>query len=334
MELIERYLQAVKFWLPEAQKEDIAAELSEELDAQIAEREVALGRPVDEAELEVILKKMGRPVVVANRYLPAGYLIGPALFPVYGFVLKVALAATMGPLILTWMGLAMFAGDRVGSFWARLHLGPLWGSLWTAAFATFAAVTIIFAVLERAGGSKLLDNWSPCKLPAVRHPNLIPRSSAVFELAINLGMLVFWAVSLRTGIVTFIPGLTITFNPVWMWFYWGFLLSATGTTALAAVGVWRPYWTTARAWVRLAVDAFGSAMFVWLMRANVVAGFDYTGATAQKSLEIAQAINMWSMKLSGWGFILGVMVVLGNAYRIWQLRRRQGVVGNPAALGV
>lgn len=327
MELIERYLQAVKFWLPEAQKEDIAAELSEEIDAQIAEREVAQGHPVDDADVEAILKKLGRPVVVANRYLPAGHLIGPAFFPVYRFVLKVALAATMGPLVLTWIGLAMFRGDQ-------LHLGALWGSLWTAAFSTAAIVTMVFAVLERVGGSKLMDDWSPRKLPPVRHPNLIPRGSAMFELAINLGMLVFWAANLRTGTITFIPGLTITLNPVWSWFYWGFLLSATATTTLAAVGVWRPYWTPARAWARLAVDAFGSAMFVWLMRASVVASFGYAGATAPRSLEIAQAINMWSMRLSPWGLMLGLVVVLGNAYRIWRLRRRQGRVAHPAPLGV
>ena len=39
MELIERYLQAVQFWLPKEQKADIIAELSEDLHAQIEERE-------------------------------------------------------------------------------------------------------------------------------------------------------------------------------------------------------------------------------------------------------------------------------------------------------
>jgi hypothetical protein len=31
MQLLERYLQAVKFWLPKEQKEDIIAELSEDI---------------------------------------------------------------------------------------------------------------------------------------------------------------------------------------------------------------------------------------------------------------------------------------------------------------
>jgi hypothetical protein len=37
MELIDRYLQAVKFWLPKQQKLDIIAELSEDIYAQIEE---------------------------------------------------------------------------------------------------------------------------------------------------------------------------------------------------------------------------------------------------------------------------------------------------------
>ena len=44
MDLIERYLQAVQFWLPKEQKDDIIAELSEDLHAQIEESESALGR--------------------------------------------------------------------------------------------------------------------------------------------------------------------------------------------------------------------------------------------------------------------------------------------------
>ena len=36
-ELLERYLQAVRFWLPKAQQEDILAELSEDLRSQIEE---------------------------------------------------------------------------------------------------------------------------------------------------------------------------------------------------------------------------------------------------------------------------------------------------------
>mgnify|MGYP001334056207 CR=1 FL=1 len=54
MELIERYLQAVEFWLPKAQRQDIIAELSEDIRAQVEERESELGRSLNEQEAEAL----------------------------------------------------------------------------------------------------------------------------------------------------------------------------------------------------------------------------------------------------------------------------------------
>ncbi|HEY6181159.1 MAG TPA: hypothetical protein VIW67_02875 [Terriglobales bacterium] len=59
MELIERYLQAVKFWLPKEQKQDILAELSEDINSQVEEKESELGRSLNQAEVEAILSSAG-----------------------------------------------------------------------------------------------------------------------------------------------------------------------------------------------------------------------------------------------------------------------------------
>lgn len=59
MELIDRYLQAVGFWLPRKQRQDILAELAEDLQSQIEEKEAGLNRKLSEAELESLLKEPG-----------------------------------------------------------------------------------------------------------------------------------------------------------------------------------------------------------------------------------------------------------------------------------
>jgi hypothetical protein len=64
MDLINRYLQAVKFWLPKNQKQDIIAELAEDLRSQIEDREAELGRQLNESEVAELLKQ--RPGVVSN----------------------------------------------------------------------------------------------------------------------------------------------------------------------------------------------------------------------------------------------------------------------------
>src|ERR1035438_9713626 len=105
MEMIERYLQAVGFWLPKQQKDDIIAELSADIYAQVEEQESGLGRKLKDAEIETILKQRGRPVFVANRFLPQEHLIGPLLFPVYRFVIKVIALCYLVPWVLAWIGM-------------------------------------------------------------------------------------------------------------------------------------------------------------------------------------------------------------------------------------
>ena len=67
MELLDRYLQAVRFWLPKAQQEDLLAEFGEDLRSQIEDKETELGRPLDKGEMSAILKRCGSPMMVASR---------------------------------------------------------------------------------------------------------------------------------------------------------------------------------------------------------------------------------------------------------------------------
>src|ERR1700674_3429378 len=151
MQLLERYLQAVKFWLPKEQKEDIIAELSEDIRSQIDEKEAELSRKLNEPELESILKQRGRPILVANRFLPQEHLIGPVLFPIYRFVLQIVMLCYLAPWALTWLRLMIYKpGYRAeqSDHW-MVALGSAWGALWTTAFIAVGTVTIVFAILER-----------------------------------------------------------------------------------------------------------------------------------------------------------------------------------------
>jgi hypothetical protein len=83
-ELVDRYLQAVRFWLPKSHRqEDLIDELGEDLRSQIDEKESELGHQLDEAEMSAMLKRCGSPMMVAGRLGPQRHLIGPGLFPIY-----------------------------------------------------------------------------------------------------------------------------------------------------------------------------------------------------------------------------------------------------------
>src|SRR5882724_10465592 len=145
MELLERYLQAVRTYLPLSQQEDILKELRENLRGQIEDRESALGRPLNEDELPEILKKHGHPLLVATRYRQSRHLIGSTLFPFYWLVMKIILA-------IVGFGYAVSVLALIAQGKPFEVLGVLLGYV-AAVLPTFALVTIIFAVLD-IGNSK------------------------------------------------------------------------------------------------------------------------------------------------------------------------------------
>ncbi|MGC1646345.1 MAG: hypothetical protein WA741_10990 [Candidatus Sulfotelmatobacter sp.] len=167
-ELIERYLQAVAFWLSKGQQQDIIAELSEDLHSQIEEKETEFGRSLNDTEIEAVLKQRGRPVLVANRYLPQWNLIGPVLFPIYWFVIKVVALCYLVPWVLVWIGMMSFSSsyraEHTSAGWFGA-IGSAWSAWWFTAVVALGTVTLVFAVLEQVQAkSRLLENWNPRKL--------------------------------------------------------------------------------------------------------------------------------------------------------------------------
>ncbi len=320
MELIERYLQAVKFWLPRRQKDDIIAELSADIYAQIEERETQLGRKLTETEVEALLKQRGHPLLVANRFHPQGYLIGPVLFPVYTFVLKIVALGYLVPWVLVWIGLMTFSpayrAEQTHASWFAA-IGSMWGSWWTTAFAAIGTVTLVFAILERVQAStRLFEDWSPRKLPAVRNPNLIPRSASSIELAVNLIFIAWWAAYAHSPEVQIGSVLHLSLQPQWIWFFWGYLLLALLNAALAGMNLMHPVWSVPRATYRLLTDSAGAVLFCALMKAHILAGIAMARVPAQQGLAIAHVIDDWMDRLFPAAIVVGCVVVATGVYRV------------------
>ena len=152
--LVDRYLSAVKEQLPRAQQDDVIAELTENLRAQIEDEEETLGRPLAEDEEAAILKRFGNPMVVAARYRGDSrsvsfgrQLIGPELFPTYLKVLTVNVVIT-----LIVIAAVLLVGG--GTVWSSMY-----GGLVPIAIQ-FAIVTGIFIYADRRF-SRDPDAWDP-----------------------------------------------------------------------------------------------------------------------------------------------------------------------------
>jgi len=266
-ELLDRYLQAVRFWLPKAQQEDISAELAEDLHSQIEEKEGELGRSLDEEEMSAILKRCRSPIVVASRYRPQTQLIGPVLFPIYEFVLKVTLLWVLIPLFVVIVGPAVIlpAANRMGAFLQILS------TLFTALIASTVAITIVFAVLERtASKCNMLDKWDVRSLPAVpkQSKQQPSRTHSIFELI--FGVIGFAWLLLVPHYPFLLLGPAANFivpGTLWQTYYLPMVVLSFAGILHQAVSLARPQWTWLPPTARLVVTILTLALAQSMIRA-------------------------------------------------------------------
>lgn len=324
MELLERYLQEIRFWLPKAHQDDIAAELLEDLKSQVNEEENKLGRKLNEAELSEILKKRGRPILVASRYWPQQSLIGPLLFPAYRTVLTIAMLCYPVPWLLVWIGFVSFDPRyRLGHAIAKEGVALFF----LASFVAFAVITIIFALLERFHArSRFLDEWDPRSLPPVRDPIRIPRSNSVFELAGNLVFILWWVTATWLQMTFSFGGVRIILDSSLRAILLVFLSIAIAKIVLAIANLFNPYWTWIRGSLRLILNIATAAAFCWLVRTHIFAGISMPDLSAARAADMTYVINTYVSRSFPFVVIACVLIVaysdVGRLLRLRAARTR------------
>jgi hypothetical protein len=265
MDLLDRYLHAVKFFLPQKHQDDIVRELSENLISQIEDRQDELGRPLNEDEAADILRRHGHPIIVAAKYRSRQQLIGPVFFPIYLFSLKLGLGgALLIAAILAAINGALH-GDLVQSVVREMLALP------GRALMLFAWTTLGFAALDMAQARlKLKHDWDPRKLPkAIDHEHRISRPHAFGELLFTVASLVWLLLVPRMPFLLLGPAAAVV-EPAAMWPvpYMAILLLTVAAAALQATNVVRPYWTKSRSLARVGLHASAVLIFALLLRAD------------------------------------------------------------------
>jgi hypothetical protein len=273
MEILDRYLAAVRSALPEAQRDDIINELSENLRSQMEDRESELDRPLTDAEVEAILKQHGHPMIVAGRYREDNrsvsfgrQLIGPTLFPFYMRVLKFNLGIT-GVIQLVVFTALFFSGQAI-------TVGSMIPSLFYGAICQFVIVTVIFSSVDYHL-KKHPATWDPRKVTRVMHPafainddlkaaarpqpNRVSRFDSVAQVIALCVGLVWLRVAQGAPFLIFGPAAAfLRPAPIWHQFYWPVVILAALGIVQALVNLLRPDWLrvmviyralTAAAWI-------------------------------------------------------------------------------------
>ena len=306
--VIDRYLLAVRVFLPRAAQRDIITELSEDLRSRIEDREAGLGRRLTEDEQEGLVKEFGHPALLAGRYGPRRHLIGAEVFPFYWLVLKLALG--VGVAVHVAVAVAMFAGGKTGPAIRQVTV-----ILPAVAFLQFGVITIVFATLDAYGVlSRFSRSWRPHTLPAA-----VGCAQPLFQLAFTALFAAWWLAALREPFLILGPGaLVVRLAPIWQSLYVWMVVLALADIALRAVDLFRPQWPRFRFLGRIAVCGFSLALLYVLARAGewvVIAD------AARQSAGVRQTVEVLNQCFP-WGFAFTAFILLGTMLPQLRMLRR------------
>jgi hypothetical protein len=308
MKILKQYLNSVKMYLPREQKDDIINELSENLLMQMEETEAERGRPLTELEQVAILKEHGDPVVVAGRYgatqrcVTFGrQLIGPALYPIYIWVLWLHWGVTF--IIHAYLAISR------GTLGAGGFLTGIGGFL-IAASIQFACVTAVFVILEFYH-RKSLQFW--CF--HLEHLHSIPRWQSAVGLVLWIVYSLYWLAVPHFPALIFgaTPGLELA--PVWHTFYWPILLLLLAGVMQRIVNLLRPDWSWLQPAVRLAVNAVSLALLYFLLTGNPYVRVTDAATATPEAEQVAFAINKTIYWVLVFGF--GIYWFIGGSFDFW-----------------
>jgi hypothetical protein len=319
MELLDRYLHALKMYLPKAQQHDIVAELSDSILSDVEEQEALLGRTLNRAEEVAVLKRYGHPLLAAGRFLPQQHLIGPALYPYYWFALKVL----TGILVLGQVALAVVRGLTSGN--PAGVAGGLIGNLINAVIIGIGVVTIGFALLERWQVKfRFLDHWDPSALPAVTGVDAerVPLTESIFGLILGTLFLLYWlAVPPFDRIVFSGDGVTVRLAPIWREFYFPIMFLILIGIAQNGINLVRPHWIRFREIARIVTDVSVIVLIYLVLRTRELISIVDSAGDPMKYAEQAALLN----KVIAFGLaVTAAVFAVDLLLNLWRIAGRPG----------
>lgn len=319
MDLLDRYLQAVRLFLPRAEQDDIVRELAENIRSQMDDREEELGRPLTDDEQSEILKRHGHPMIAAGRYAPRQRLIGAAFYPIYVFTLKVSLVIMLAVSVVLGGIFSLATGNPLP------HLVELFADLPGRAVIVFGVVTLVFVLLDhwqvRPG---LSEHWDPRTLPTVvAPPRSIPRWRTVGSLVFLWVFVVWWLLAMQNPWLLFGPGAAfVKLGPIWHRLLAPILLLAAAGMMLHVINFIRPYMTTRRSIARIGLNALQLVLLAVLLNAPGLVVPGWSTASAPPGYAGIVPIIDLSIRLSLVG--VGVATIVESTREILRMIRLRG----------
>ena len=313
MDLLDRYLHAVRWTLPSAKADDIIAELRDELVTRMEDREETLGRPLREDETSALLKEFGHPLVVASRYQKQQWLIGPDVFPFYFFVMKIVALIIVAVVLAVGVANVLF-GDHN----PLRAVAETAGGLWTSLLLNVGIITLVFAVLERTGFPRdHLQRWKPEQLPDVRLKRK-GRWESAFEIAWGIAFLLWWIGLIHIPLATGGRDFQLVPGPIFTQLWWPILALISAQLVQNIIAWLRPRRTVMNGLLNIATIVATVAMLAVIYSAGHWATVISTGMPAGQAAQLETSLNL-ALRIAI--VVVGIVMIWQGAVEVWRLAR-------------
>ena len=349
MDLVDRYVRAVAKALPEAQREDIIGELTEDIHSEVEDKERELGRPLTNDEVESLLKRRGNPLLIAAKYRQeqgsvafGPQLIGPELFPFYKKVLSFNLGLTFAIIAAIFTILAV-TGQQIG-------FNQIVSTCLLQLFIQLGVVTLIFSLFQKhlakhpdrwhlkgMGGGVALDLNIERDIEKQIFREMKgwgPEISRFESVSIIVACVV--AIAWITGVQNYpflILGPAAVFlklAPIWYQVYFPILMLTVAEIVRAIINLAQPDWVRFRAIARILLHAGGLVVTYFLLRAGTWVMAADGGAKPGGYQGTVEIVN----QVFNWGLVFALILSgAGLIFRIVQLVQRWRRHGGARSVG-
>ena len=309
MNLLDRYVAAVKRSLPVGIRDDVGRELHGLLEERLEAEREKQNRPLTDEEIGAVLREHGHPYKVAASYHPSKALVGAESFALYKRV--------MTKTISIWFFFVVLVGlydifDHSGP-WAIVAVPAFWHTVVDVLLFLFFGITMLFHVyggaLERTG---LGWHWRPSKLPAadgfwlgISLSRLIVSTVVIVSL---LGLITSnvheyqeagASVAVGASVVKLLPVLQVL---------------ALSALLLNAINLFQNHWTRVKLYASAVIDVAAALVLSWIVVFfRVLSLFDAkSGELGNKFLAIWPEFVLKAM------LAVAVFLLIRSALRSWR----------------
>jgi len=332
MELIDRYVYDVGRYLPRKNRADIQVELRSLLSDTLEARVQGEAR---EEDVVALLKEFGPPAKVAASYRPESqYLVGPELFPIFRTVVGIALLVTL-VVHAVLFGMLLFTDPSL-----LKALDVLSGFIGSA-FSVIGAIVVIFYALQYFDVrlAKPSQEWDPRELPEVDVKNEINRGGTIFDIVVELVLLIaLLAFPTRIGVVV-TPGTPVLTDPVIIRYIPLIVAALIAALIVNIILLWRGRWQTGTRLAKIACNLFSLAVLAvlisghaaWLSENTGSGFFGLLSSLPEMLASIQEQTLAIAMYFIQWGLIIALIVTIIETIEIGYRLFRQ-LMGWDAAL--